>query len=82
VTVSEGHGGKDVDVAIGVSGLEALLDYRGQKDTYGYEMRRHWWRLQTNWPRPGSSFWEKTRRIPVAIVRGFGFKGTGEKEAN
>lgn len=67
-----------VDVAIGVAGLEPLVDYRGKKDKFGYEMKVSLVAVADELAGAGELVFGKTREIPVAIVRGFypiGIKG-------
>ena len=68
-----------VDVAIGISGLEPLLDYRGQKDNYGYEMMASLVAVADELAAAGELVLGKRRQVPVALVRGFDLKGTEGK---
>jgi len=68
-----------VDVAIGVAGLEPLIDYRGQKDNYGYEMKASLIAVADELAGAGELVLGKTRQVPVALVRGFLPSGTEGK---
>jgi len=64
-----------IDVAIGVAGLEPLIDYRGQKDNYGYEMKASLIAVADELAGAGELVLGKTRQVPAALVRGFYSKG-------
>lgn len=66
------------DVALGVAGLRPLIDYRGQKDPYGHELRAS----VTAWADEVAGAAElvmgKSSRIPAVLVRGLENRaGTG-----
>jgi coenzyme F420-0:L-glutamate ligase / coenzyme F420-1:gamma-L-glutamate ligase len=60
-----------IDVAIGVAGLGPLVDYRGQKDPYGYELKASVTAVADELAGAGELVFGKTGRIPVALIRGF-----------
>ncbi len=68
-----------VDVAIGVAGLEPLIDDRGQKDKSGYEMKASLIAVADELAGAGELVLGKTRQIPVAVIRGFSSRGTQGK---
>ncbi|MBI2184473.1 MAG: coenzyme F420-0:L-glutamate ligase [Thaumarchaeota archaeon] len=63
-----------VDVAIGVSGIKATRDYRGLKDPYGYELRVTEIAVADEIASAADLVMEKTRRTPVAVVRGYSYQ--------
>lgn len=68
-----------VDVALGVAGLEPLIDYRGRKDTFGYEMRASVAAVADELAGAAELVLGKTRKIPVALIRGFASAGVEGK---
>jgi coenzyme F420-0:L-glutamate ligase/coenzyme F420-1:gamma-L-glutamate ligase len=69
-----------VDVALGIAGLEPLIDYRGQKDEYGYELQASVIAVADELAAAGELVLGKTRQIPVALIRGSiprGIEGKG-----
>jgi len=68
-----------VDVALGVAGLEPLIDYRGKEDTFGYEMKASVAAVADELAGAGELVLGKTRRIPVAQVKGFSATGAAGK---
>ncbi len=42
------------DVALGVAGMPAIRDHRGEVDPYGNELQLPRWRWSTSWPAPAS----------------------------
>lgn len=70
----EGH----VDVAIGVAGLKPFIDYRGQKDTHGYELKVTMMAIADELASAAELVMGKLNNIPVAIIRGYPYpKGEG-----
>ena len=60
-----------VEFAIGVSGLEPIIDYRGLKDIFGYELRFKFVGLADEVAAAAELVMgQGTERTPVAIVRG------------
>ena len=66
------------DVAIGVAGLDALLDLRGTRDRVGYELRSTQRRgRRRDRRRRASSSWARPTASRRSIVRGFDVDGDG-----
>ena len=68
-----------VDVALGVAGLEPLIDYRGKEDPFGYEMKASVAAVADELAGAGELVLGKTRKVPVALVRGFSTPGAEGK---
>lgn len=62
------------DIAIGVSGLKPLMDYRGVKDPYGYELKGTMMAVADEVAGAAELVKGKVNRIPVAVVRGTGYE--------
>jgi coenzyme F420-0:L-glutamate ligase/coenzyme F420-1:gamma-L-glutamate ligase len=59
-----------VEFAIGVSGIEPIVDYRGQKDLFGYELRYKFVALADEVAAAAELVMgQGTEQVPVAIVR-------------
>ena len=58
------------DVAIGVAGFGPLIDYRGQTDSYGYELKASVTAVADQIAGAAELVMGKTSHIPAAIVRG------------
>jgi coenzyme F420-0:L-glutamate ligase/coenzyme F420-1:gamma-L-glutamate ligase len=65
------------DVAIGVAGLGPLLDYRGQTDPTGYELRSTVVAIADEIASAAELVKGKTAGVPAAIVRGLAPAGAG-----
>jgi coenzyme F420-0:L-glutamate ligase/coenzyme F420-1:gamma-L-glutamate ligase len=68
------------DVAIGVSGMDPLADYRGQNDPHGYPMEASVLAIADELAAAAELLMGKTDGIPMAIVRGYAYgkdAGTG-----
>jgi coenzyme F420-0:L-glutamate ligase/coenzyme F420-1:gamma-L-glutamate ligase len=65
------------DVAVGVAGLEPLLDLRGVRDPVGYELRTTTIAVADEIAGAAELVMGKTRGIPAAIVRGLDLAGEG-----
>jgi coenzyme F420-0:L-glutamate ligase/coenzyme F420-1:gamma-L-glutamate ligase len=68
------------DVAIGVSGMDPLADYRGQNDPHGYPMEASVLAVADEIAAAAELVMGKTDGIPIAIVRGYAYgkdAGTG-----
>jgi coenzyme F420-0:L-glutamate ligase / coenzyme F420-1:gamma-L-glutamate ligase len=65
------------DVAIGVAGLEPLLDLRGVRDSAGYELRTTQIAVADEIAAAAELVMGKTRGVPAAIVRGLDVQGDG-----
>ncbi|HSL00162.1 MAG TPA: coenzyme F420-0:L-glutamate ligase [Rubrobacteraceae bacterium] len=62
------------DVAIGVSGMESLADYRGQNDPHGRPMEASVLAIADELASAAELVTGKTDGVPVAIVRGYPYK--------
>jgi coenzyme F420-0:L-glutamate ligase len=65
------------DVAIGVAGLEPLLDLRGTRDAAGYELRTTEVAVADEIAAAAELVKGKTAGVPAAIVRGLSPSGDG-----
>lgn len=61
------------EVAIGVSGMNALVDLRGQKDSHGYSLKGTMLAVADSLAASAGLALGKTTRTPAAIIRGFKF---------
>ncbi|MFQ5681818.1 MAG: coenzyme F420-0:L-glutamate ligase [Candidatus Binatia bacterium] len=64
-----------VDVALGVSGLSPLEDYRGINDRYGYELKASVTAVADEMASAAELMMGKKGFIPVIIIRGYTKKG-------
>jgi coenzyme F420-0:L-glutamate ligase/coenzyme F420-1:gamma-L-glutamate ligase len=62
-----------VNVAIGVDGLRPIIDYRGQKDMFGYILNVTQMAVADELASAAELVMRKSDGIPVAIVRGFDY---------
>ena len=60
-----------VNVALGVAGLAALVDYRGRPDDFGQELSATVVAVADELAAAAELVMGKTERIPVAVVRGY-----------
>jgi len=60
-----------VNMAIGVAGIEPIVDYRGQHDPYGYELQVSAIAVADELASAAELVMGKIERIPVALVRGY-----------
>lgn len=71
-----------VNMAIGVAGMAALADYRGQYDPYGYELHASMIAVADELAAAAELVMGKVDRIPAAIIRGYAYlPGTGGARA-
>ena len=71
-----------VNMAIGVAGLEPLTDYRGQYDPYGYELQASIIAVADELAAAAELVMGKIDRIPVALLRGYAYtSGTTSAQA-
>jgi coenzyme F420-0:L-glutamate ligase / coenzyme F420-1:gamma-L-glutamate ligase len=68
------------DVAIGVSGLPALLDLRGTKDRIGYELRSSRVAIADEIAGAADLARGKAEGIPVVVIRGLRLEGDGSAQ--
>jgi coenzyme F420-0:L-glutamate ligase/coenzyme F420-1:gamma-L-glutamate ligase len=60
-----------VEFAIGISGIEPIVDYRGHQDLFGYELRYKFVALADEVAAAAELVMgQGTEQIPVAVVRG------------
>ena len=70
------------DVAIGVSGMDPLSDYRGQNDPHGYPLEASVLATADELAAAAELVMGKTDGVPVAIVRNYPYrKGSGDAQA-
>jgi len=62
-----------VNMAIGVAGMEALADYRGQYDPYGYELHASVIAVADELASAAELVMGKIDRIPAALIRGYDY---------
>ncbi len=68
-----------VNMAIGAAGMEALIDYRGQRDPYGYELRASMIAVADELAAAAELVMGKIDSIPVALIRGYAYTpGAGD----
>jgi coenzyme F420-0:L-glutamate ligase/coenzyme F420-1:gamma-L-glutamate ligase len=65
------------DVALGVAGLEALRDFRGRRDSVGYELHTTQIAVADEIAGAAELVMGKTDGVPAAIVRGVSAEGSG-----
>jgi coenzyme F420-0:L-glutamate ligase/coenzyme F420-1:gamma-L-glutamate ligase len=62
------------EVAIGISGMKALHDYRGQRDPYGYPLRVSVDAVADELASAAGLVCGKLARTPACIIRGFAYQ--------
>jgi coenzyme F420-0:L-glutamate ligase / coenzyme F420-1:gamma-L-glutamate ligase len=62
-----------VNMAIGVAGMEAIVDYRGIHDPYGYELQASAIAVADELAAAAELVMGKIDRIPVALIRGYAY---------
>lgn len=62
-----------VNMAIGLAGMEALVDYRGQLDPYGYELHASVIAVADELASAAELVMGKISRVPVALIRGYNY---------
>ncbi len=63
-----------VDVAIGLSGIDPFEDYRGKTDQYGYGLKATVICVADELASAAELCMKKLDRVPVAIIRGYNFR--------
>jgi coenzyme F420-0:L-glutamate ligase/coenzyme F420-1:gamma-L-glutamate ligase len=63
-----------VDVAIGLSGIDPFSDYRGRKDQYGYNLKASVICTADELASAAELCMNKLDRVPVAIIRGYKYR--------
>jgi len=67
-----------INLAIGVSGMKPLIDYRGRKDLYGRGLRLTVMAVADELASAGELVMRKSDGIPVALIRGYRYaRGAG-----
>ena len=66
-----------VDIAIGCSGIRALKDYRGRKDSKGLLLSATVMAVADEVASAAGLVMEKADSVPVVIVRGYGYEAGG-----
>ena len=70
----EGH----TNVAVGVAGMSPFMDYVGQRDPHGYELRVSTLAVADELAGAAELVMGKLSRVPVAIIRGYNYpRGCG-----
>jgi coenzyme F420-0:L-glutamate ligase/coenzyme F420-1:gamma-L-glutamate ligase len=59
------------EVAIGVAGMQPILDYVGQVDTHGRELRATWICIADELASAAELVTGKLNRVPAALIRGY-----------
>ncbi len=62
-----------VNMAIGVAGMEPIVDYRGQHDPYGYELQASVIAVADELAGAAELVMGKVDRIPAALIRGYSY---------
>jgi coenzyme F420-0:L-glutamate ligase/coenzyme F420-1:gamma-L-glutamate ligase len=71
-----------VNMAIGVAGIEPLTDYRGQRDSYGYELHASIIAIADELAAAAELVMGKIDQVPVALIRGYTYTpGSGSGRA-
>ncbi len=60
-----------VNIAIGIAGMAALADYRGQLDPYGYELQVSVIAVADELAAAAELVMGKVEQVPVALIRGY-----------
>ena len=63
-----------VNMAIGLAGMDAIADYRGQLDPYGYEMHASAIAVADELAAAAELVMGKVDRVPVALIRGYHYQ--------
>src|SRR6266705_2432378 len=62
-----------VNMAIGMAGMEPIVDYRGQYDPYGYELQVSAIAVADELTAAAELVMGKVDRVPVALIRGYSY---------
>lgn len=65
------------NVALGVAGIEALADCRGQRDSFGRTLQVTMIAVADELAGAAELVMGKNRQVPVAVLQGFAFEGRG-----
>ncbi|MCX8169348.1 MAG: coenzyme F420-0:L-glutamate ligase [Candidatus Methanomethylicia archaeon] len=81
-TYSRPHRYAQIDMAIGISGLNPIVDYKGRTDAYGYKLR---FKMQAIGDELAAAaelaIGQTIERVPVVIVRGYNWELDEEASA-
>lgn len=66
-----------VNVAVGVAGMDALRDYRGEVDSHGRPLRTTVIAVADELAAAAELAMNKVTRVPVALVRGYDYRRSG-----
>src|SRR5579872_792883 len=70
-----------INMAIGVAGMESITDYRGQRDPYGYELQVSAIAIADELASAAELVMGKIDRVPVALIRGYSYTpATGDAQ--
>jgi len=71
-----------VDIAIGCSGIKALKDYRGERDSKGFELNATVMAVADEIASAAGLLMGKAQGVPIVLVKGYKYEtgGTGAKE--
>ncbi len=68
-----------INVAIGLAGMEPMIDYRGQHDRYGYKLQASLIAVADELAAAAELVMGKIEHIPVALIRGYSYpSGKGD----
>ncbi|MCR6691998.1 MAG: coenzyme F420-0:L-glutamate ligase [archaeon YNP-LCB-003-016] len=71
-TYSRPHRYAQIDMAIGIAGLNPIVDYKGRRDAYGYQLR---FKMQAIGDELAAAaelaIGQTVERVPVVIIRGY-----------
>jgi coenzyme F420-0:L-glutamate ligase / coenzyme F420-1:gamma-L-glutamate ligase len=62
-----------VNMAIGVAGMDSITDYRGQRDPYGYELQVSAIAVADELAAAAELVMGKIDRVPAALIRGYSY---------
>jgi len=62
-----------VNMAIGVAGMEPIVDYRGQRDPYGYQLQASAIAVADELASAAELVMGKINRVPAALIRGYAY---------
>jgi coenzyme F420-0:L-glutamate ligase/coenzyme F420-1:gamma-L-glutamate ligase len=65
-----------VNVALGVSGIAPLVDYRGEKDSHGRQLKVTVMAIADELASAAELVMRKSAGIPVAVIRGFDYESS------
>ncbi len=69
------------NVALGVAGIEPVVDCRGQKDDFGRNLQVTVIAVADELAGAAELVMGKNRKVPVAVIQGFSYKGEGSGRA-